>query len=233
MGSFRKGRSKTNALEGLKSWSIYRSCRELPLSRFIDISFELNLSLLDKNYDLKTDTSPNRIPSEFLIAVWSEINLEYTELMDNGNMKSLLVATAEIELLKMNFNIITSAVEVLKEQHVPELVEILKECGYNFPFNPNEPIKYQKDLGRVLTQAKALIVQIRIKEGDAHSLAPKENNAVQTSRDDWTDSLIALSDDAGYPIEPAKITVYEYATRYHNLIKKFNARIQNAKIPHV
>lgn len=203
------------------------------MSRFIDISLDLNLSLLDKNYDPETDTSPNKIPSEHLIAVWAEINLEYTELMDNGNMKSMLTSTAELELLKLKFNIIAMLVEVLKEQHIPELVEMLIEFGFNFSFDPKDSVKYQKDLGRVLSQAKALVVQIRVKEAEIRGLAPKDEQEGTTTRDDWEDSLIALSDDAGYALDTAKLTVYQYATRYKNLMRKFQSKIQNTKIPNV
>lgn len=231
--SSRKGRSTTKASRDSESWSIYRSCRELPLSKFIDITLNKNLSLLDKNYNLDADVSPDRVPSEFLLAIWAEINLEYTELMDNGSMKTLLENTASIELLRINFNLITSMVEVLTQMHVPELVDILKEYGYNFQFDPNNPVKYQKDLARVLTQAKALIMQIKMKEAEARAIAPKEEAAGEATQDDWEDSLIALSDDAGYPLDPSKITVYQYTSRYKNLMRKFQSKIQNAKIPHV
>lgn len=203
------------------------------MSKFIDISYNQNLSLLDKNYDPETGISSSIVPSEVLEKTWADINLEYTELMDNGTMKSLLTTTAEIELLKLNFSLITSVVEVLKEHHVSELVDILKEYGYSFPFDPKDPVKYHKDLGRVLTQAKALIVQIRIKESEAREVAPKEEQAGQATRDDWDDILIALSDDAGYDLDSNKLTVYKYTTRYKNLLKKISAKIQNAKIPHV
>ena len=201
------------------------------MSRFIDISLEQNLSLLDRNYDPDTDVSTTRVPSDFLIAIWAEINLEYTELMDNGSMKSLLTNTAEIELLKMKFNLVTSLVETLTVTYVPELVDMLKEMGYNFQFDPKDPVRYHKDLSRVVTQSKNLVVQIRIKEAESRTLAPKEGTTGEASRDDWEDSLISLSDDAGYPLDPETMTVYQYATRYKNLMKKYQSKIKTPRLP--
>jgi hypothetical protein len=208
-------------------WNIYRSCRELPLDIFIDVSINGNLSLLDKNYDPTSDLSPAPVPFDILNEVWSDLNLEYTELMDNGTMKTLLIHGIDSEVLKSKFMIISTLVQALGVVYDKEMVDMLKDYGYKFSFDHSQPEKYYKDLSRVTTLSKNLLVQITLKEGEVQKLKPDTSERKDPSIDDWTSSKIALDDDAGFAIDWGKKTVYEYTQRHKNLVAKLKQKIKN------
>lgn len=150
--------------------------------------------------------------------------------MDNGTMKSLLTNACETELLKIKFSMITSLVDALSVMHDPELVDMLKELGYRFPFDPSDSIKYHKDLSRVLTLAKSIIVQIRNKEAEARSKSPAETSTAEPTVDDWQDSIVAIREDVKYHVKPEEITVYEYARMHKNLIRKLQSKIKKPRL---
>lgn len=202
------------------------------MNRFIEISVTKNLSLLDKNYNPVTDSTPVRIPVEYLATIWADINLEYTELVDGGSIKSMLTRTAEAEALRMKYVMVTALVEGLSVQYHEDFVNMLQELGYSVSLDLNDKEKYTKQLSRIMTQAKNLLVQIKAKEGEVvKAPAPEdgEEKDPESSLDEWHNNMIAIREDVGYHVKTEDITVYEYTQMRKNLIKKLEYNLSKAR----
>lgn len=226
--------SEMKASDGLKSWNIYTSCRELMLDRFIEISADGNLFLLDKSIDPKNENSVSKVPPHVLVATWSEINIEYASLMDNGKQKRLLTDGVDSEVKQLELDIILSTVRVLNETYDSGLVDILKGYGYRFKYDPRNAEQYHKDLARVISLSNKRKIDIIEKERELQRLSGEENVKIKNEKDGWTEILVALSDDVGYPLRADAITVYEFTVRHKNLVKKLKTREKEAsKMAHL
>lgn len=225
-------RSMQKTLEDSKSWNIYRSIKELPLERFIRMSTDpdMNLSYLDKDYNEKDDRS--NIPSEVFIGIWAEITMEFTEGFDLGSLKESLSLKVTIDHLHTKFSTIISIIGVLNQSYEQELVDILKEYGYNFSFDHTNEDKYRKDLKRVTSLAKNILVDIRRKEAELMVTVPQEEGKTKTL-DDWEEDIIILNDEAGFRIDWSVETVSTYIKRYKRLLKKLQAQQKKPKLPNV
>lgn len=197
----------------------------MPLKLFIDISVTENLSLLDKNYNIEKDISI--VPVSVLVQAWSDINLEYTGYMDDGTIRRLTTLLIDIEVLKIKSNIINNTLTILTEGYDEELVNILREFGYNFKFDKENKALFLADVNRVASMSKSLLVKIKTKEAQARTHIPEEKEQRKITMEDWLDSLVLLSDDAGYPVRSEDVTVYEYTRRHNNYMRKMRSKIKN------
>lgn len=219
------GTLKTKASKDLKSWNICTSCRELLLGKFIEISDTGNMALLDKDYDPKRNS---KVPPHILLEAWGNINMEYTQLMDSGKIKRLLSDGVDNEVRRLELEIIMSVIKVLNETYDSGLVKILNGYGYKFKFDHTNKDTYYRDLNRVITLSKNRIVSIREKDAEMQRLMKEEDVQARNEEDSWTELLITLSDDAGYPLDRNKITVYEFCVRHKNLLKKMKMEAKSA-----
>lgn len=209
--------------EDLKSWNIYRSIRELPLDRFIRISTDadMNLSYLDKDYPNTNDIS--NCPTMELFEVWDKINMEYTNEMDTGLLKETISLHITIDHLVVKFQTIAGIITVLNQSYDADLIEILKEYGYNYAFNWDKQDQFKTDLKRVISVSKNILVDIEKKKSDLVSMMPTGESKTKTV-DDWEEDMIILNDDAGYPIDWSTETVSTFIKRYKRLLKKLKAQ---------
>lgn len=220
----------TNPLppDGSKSWNIYRSCRDLPMNRFIEISKDGNFSLLDRKCNNEEYVSP--VPPGVLLDAWGEINLEYTELMDNGKLKRLLLNGIDTEVKRANLEIVAGLVKVLTDQYDEGLVKVLKGYGFDYEFDYKDEKAYYKDLTKVTAQSKTWLVQILTNEKELDEAA-QSNKAGNTRETDWTELFFAITNHFKIPmIEPEKITVYGFIVQYKNFIKDLTQRSKSKKI---
>lgn len=222
------GQSATKASNDSRSWNIYTSCKELSLSRFIDISIDGNMALLDPEYNGEGLSS---VPPDILLKAWTEISLEYTQLMDNGKLKTLLKNGVDSEVLRLELDVIYSVVNVLSTCYDTGLVKILKGYGYNFNYDYKNPESYFNDLAKVISLSKRKKVEILTKEEEINRASTDEGSKREATKEDWIRDLVALSDDSGYKLDPDQISVFEYTVRYKNLLDKIKLqRKQNSKI---
>lgn len=195
-------KSEMKAFKGSKSENIYLSLRELPLDRFITLQETNNLILLEKTEEVTA--SPERLEE-----VWSEMNIDFATKMDNGDLKSRYRLETEARVLAYRLETIYILLDLIEQEYKPEIASMLKELGFHI-----NPDNMEKSLRNATTKAKSIILQIKKIQADVKPSAQGESN--------WTEILVALSDEAKYQIDPSKITVEEYIIRH----KKYILRLE-------
>lgn len=229
--SFRTENTTPKASQRLKSWSMYNSCKELTLDKYIEITETANYSLLDKNYDKETDVSSSPVPAEDLIKKWEEIEIEYTSLMAGRRLNESTVLQVHIELLMLKYDILLKSIELLRNDDSEHLRNTLKDLGYPLKSKFSYREKYLKELDIIFKKAKSIHIEIDKKVNEFNKINTVPNEAKNISKEDdlWIDSLIVLSDFAGYNIKASEITVYEYAKRFKAYLRQ--AEKQQKKKP--
>lgn len=217
----------------MKKLNIYRSCKELPLDRFIEMWSNAGiLSYLVKGYDPEREDMNTGANQDELRIIWEDIKLEYTSLMDKGNLARMIKASVSIELLSMKLETIIGCVRILNIIHEATCVQILRDLGFDFPFDKANPEQYNADLKRVLSLSKPMEVDLIMMKADFDSMKVKDSGEPNKEGDEWQDALIILSDEAGQRLDPKQMTVYEFARRHSNYIQKIKLRIAQAKKGH-
>lgn len=212
--------------------SIYISCRELPLDRFRKMWREGETPLyLDRGYDPNIEDYHTTVHPDILVELWGHIQLEYTELMDGGNLARTLKAALRIEECRIKYDLINSCIALLSIYHSPEVITILSELGYSVSTDPNQDMElYLLELNRIRSLAKEIQVEIDILRGELDNpVAPVKT---EDDSDDWLDTLLLLEEDCGFRLLEESIVVYEYTRRVKKYMKKLKQKIQQAKKGH-
>jgi len=179
---------------------IYTTCSDLPLIRFIRCVCDSDL----KQLVIEGEVSP-----EELIDGWQSIYQEYIELSGAAGNDYQLKLTAEISQLFIKYTTITEAVELSRKYRYDDIIKMLKSEGYNFQFNHNDPESYHKDLDRVLSRAKSLLVQKEQKEGQLAKMQEGQKGE-KITRAYFDNRLNALSIHYKHHINEHEITVSRY-----------------------
>src|SRR5690349_8028649 len=118
---------------------IYKTCSDLPLIRFIRCICDNDLHQLVIEGEATDDE---------LKEGWQAIYQEYIELSGTAATDHQSTLTAEIAQLFYKHTAITEAVELSRKYRYDEIIKMLKNEGYNFQYNHNDPESYHKDLDR-------------------------------------------------------------------------------------
>lgn len=186
---------------------VYEHCSEFPLSRFITCLCEEDYSVMliegeATEYELKQ--------------AWSKIYDEFLDLKGKDSPNEFLTLFNEYESLFYKHTVIEKCVELLKWYHDERLIEILKKSGYNFPFNHEDTERYLKDLDRVLTRSKKLILDMEVRRGQLDAIQ-RANAGIKIDRNYFDTILVTLSKFSQYHIDEEKTTV----GRYINLLNMY------------
>lgn len=190
----------------------YKTCAELPLDNFIEITITGDLQ------PLIVEGNPT---TEQLQTAWSEIFMEYSDLAPNVDQTYLLNLTRDIKVIEGKLQIIQSIVNVLSETYLEKPIEILREFGFYFEYTPET---LEQDLLNTVTQARSLLVAKQVKEGE-YAKYNEDNKGKQVTRNDYENILAALSAFQGYNLDSKVLTV----SRFVAIFNRYNK--QNGKQP--
>lgn len=156
-----------------------------------------------------------------LHAHWVIINQQYVDLAGDTLNKAAISLELEVEALAHRITSIYEALEILRTYRVDELVELLQKEGYRFQFNSDDLVSYYKDLSRVSTRAKTLIVELETKTAQ---LARQHDSkgGEKIARDHFESWLVVLSKFMGHNLNPDELTVARYAT----IMKHYNSHCE-------
>jgi hypothetical protein len=142
---------------------------ELPLIRFIDISIDKNLSLLDKSIERESGAVSD-IPLSELQSEWHKIEMEFTDIMDTGTISDLYRSFIEMEGMKLKLSIVISAMDFFNKQgindsekcsdYAVEVISILRGIGFRLKFDFNNKQAFEQDMKRLVSLSKNISVQI-------------------------------------------------------------------------
>lgn len=179
---------------------VYEHCNEFPLSRFITC-------LCDNDYSVML--IDGEATEEELQQAWAKIYDEYLDLTSKNNNNEFLFLWNEYESLFYKHTVIEQCVELLKWWHDENLVGILKQHGYNFPFNPEDTERYWKDLERVVTRSKKLLLDMKVRKEQLDAIQSASSGA-KIDRNYFDTILVVLSKFSQYHIDEEKTTVGRY-----------------------
>lgn len=179
---------------------IYKSCSDLPLIRFIRC-------ICDD--DLRQLIIEGEATQYELSEGWQTIYQEYIELSGNTGTDYVATLTAEIAQLFFKYTAISEAVELSRKYRYDNIIKMLKDEGYRFPFDHNDPVAYHKDLDRVLNRAKTLLVQREQKEAQLAKLQEGQKDD-KITRVHFDNRLNALSIHYKHHINEHEISVSRY-----------------------
>lgn len=179
---------------------IYKTCSDLPLIRFIRCVCDNDL------LQLVIEGEPG---AEEIAEGWQSIYQEYIELSGAAGKDYQTILTAEISQLFIKYTTIAEAVELSRKYRYDEVIKMLKDEGYNFQFNHNDTAAYHKDLDRVMSRAKSLLVRKEQKEGQLNKLLEGQKGE-KITRAYFDNRLNALSIHYKHHVNEHEITVSRY-----------------------
>lgn len=211
-------KQKSQLLEGLtpsQLSSIYISCMDLPLDRFIMIhSYGEPVAWLDKSYDPDKEDHHLEVPHDRLEQIWGDIQLEYSALSDGGKLARTLSMTYKISALRIKFQLSKYCLYALGMTYDPDLASILRSYGYDLPLNPDEKEEYHANLRAMEVMTLECQAEIQMLEGEL--MEPARNAQAKKDPDPgvtWIKSFLVLEEDAHFKVKPEEMTVAEYIER--------------------
>ena len=180
---------------------IHNSCNTLTLSKFITCVCDDDYSVLveDGSYT-----------NEKITEAWQQVYTEYVTLTENTATIQAMALVDEINYWNLQHKVIVESVNLLKVWRSEELITILKEKGYLFEYSATDLDAYQKDLERVLTRSKTILVQQAERERELATLS-KDNEGKKSTRADFDSNIIVMSKFMGVMINDNETTVARYA----------------------
>lgn len=194
----------------MKLGKIYKSCDTLPLSRFINILIDGNVSEL-----IIWGWADHRT----LRSVWDKLFQEYTEMSQDSTHQHLLTTVKEYTQLINKIEIVQILITSLAKRRHLGIIQALKKFGFHQPFTP---VSMEKDIKSVIAKVKSWVFRAnKLYE----ELKSTENTKNEVKRSDFSDLLAELGHFQGYHIDPRKTTVSEYVA----VLNRFKKHIENGK----
>lgn len=198
----------------MKLATIYDSCHDLPLKRFIKCMVTGKLKYLVKSGYATTRQIKD---------AWDKISEEYIELSGDKAQKAILSVVKEISQLKGKLLIIQAIVDELSMYYSQDLVNMLKSMGFNYKFDYEDKEKYLSDLKRVVSSSKPMLMRIKEREKTLDEL--NKNDGTKVTEADYDSYIASLSKFQSYFIDPEKTTVAQFIA----VVNSYKAEIENQK----
>lgn len=190
--------------------NLYTTCRELTLDRFIDCIIHGKIERLIKHGTATHDE---------LNAAWSQIYNEYLELVNTPGHSYVMGLLNTVGGLYTRITVGEWCIKALSYQRAQSCIDRLKELGISLDFPEDNPGRYAEDLKAAAKFVKKWVVEYQMKQKEYEDYDIKQENRPITEGD-FMDGLTELSRYMGYRLNPAEITVYEYAAILRNVNRK-------------
>ncbi len=181
---------------------IHTSCSTLLLSDYIACQVSGDLTRLI----IEGMPTPEQLQQ-----AWQQICQEFFDLSEDKQASFELTLLKDIETLNLKIIIIQQSVELLQGYEIPQLIEILRKMGFNFPFDSDNETKYLADLKRVLSRAKVFVLELNEKQSQLALISKSKESSQEVSIKYYDKILAILSQHMKYNIDETKITVGRYA----------------------
>lgn len=209
-------------LASAPSFALYKTCSQLLLSRFIRI-------LVDSDYTQLTRSG--KPEQKDLLKAWTGIYLEYVSILDLPNMRYTVQLGAEIRVLETKLLLTEKILSTLYIIHDDRLTAMLRNLGFDFPFDPMQRATYYKSLEAVDQQQGTWRIELEQKEIELKQLQETDEQGEKITDDYFDDLLMILAKSQGYHLRPEGVSVSQFAVllkrhrgkadqqRYENILK--------------
>lgn len=195
--------------------NLYHHCSELPLDNFIDALVNGNTHRIVKY---------GEVPKEEIDITWQKILYEYFDLSGTKTYRTMFALNKEIIQLQARLLSVQTCLKVLNYHPDIECERILRNMGYNYPFNRENPEEYKSNLEDIEKKSRTIKVSIDIKIAEKKS-AEKGYHGGKPTEEMFMSNLIELSKYMGFRIKASEITVSEYIA----ILNKYNKEAENIK----
>ena len=158
------------------------------------------------------------VPKTWVNEAWTLINEEYAREIDNDKYVEITRSLKDIYRDTLRLMVADSCVQILVNKYSENAVEILRNIGYKYKFDPSNKDIYIRDLTRVMKNLKMLSLELETNK--------KSHNARMTvkatTREHVTETLVSLSRFMQFRIDPGKTTVKEYV----NMMNQYKKEIE-------
>lgn len=199
----------------------YKNIVDLPLTRYIDVAVNDNLSAL----------TIEGFPTELqLLEAWTEIRSQYADAMGDVEHRMYLRLLKDVTILSADYETIQKLAhfllgfhcetflrhaevnkDIFDEVHAIAL-QINKILHTSFKFDPYIPEEFRNELKRSLNQSKALKIRLDMKKIEFDVIRKGHESAEPPTKEYFHGILITLSDHAKLPLNDS-ISVYEFCER--------------------
>lgn len=191
------------------SATFHTSAYHLPLSNYIDIEVEENLSYLI----IKGEPNILELQDAF-----ENIISQVAGIMHNDKTDSMIRISKRIGLLQWEIIYVDYILKYLEElfnlhgRTYPPFCTELRKLTYDYKFDPSNAYQYKRELGFVRSRAKTLIIQRMdlLKEYQRMTGSTGTTTARKKTREDWEVEIAELSGYQGYKIDKDSTMTSEY-----------------------
>jgi hypothetical protein len=169
-------------------------------------------------------------PHNELIAVETEMRIQYADAMGDHEYRHYVNAMKEVTVLQLTLTQIESLIEVLRDAYHPVFAKELNDLlRCNLQFDVSDPKQYDHNLDRAFRRSRSYKMRIDLKSIEIRKLELKYMGGNgKPAREYFYGLLISLSDDAGYPLNET-VTVWEFCERIRRANRKAEQHKQAKK----
>ena len=203
-----------------RSFVLYQSINELPLSRWMDLTVDGNLYALVKS---------GEPPKEELYILEQKLRVQYADAIGDNEYRLYCSTLNEINNLEIKREQIRRLIEVMYDAYHPALGDMLNKLqNEKFDFNTTDRAKFEHLLSRAANRSKSLNIAIDLAKSKARGLEEKykAKGDAPTTRDYYYGILLTLGDEAGRDLQADIITTWEFCER----IKRANQKAERTKM---
>lgn len=143
---------------------------------------------------------------------WFGVYSKYIDLCQTTDLKYSLRLQNDVIVLGAKMERIRLALTYLQVQFDDEMIQALRDYGYNRPYNWDDQPSFLADLKWVAERSKKLRLKADLKEAELKAYQDSQKGEAP-DRVYFTKILMRLSDHAGYGLKATEITVTEFAVR--------------------
>lgn len=189
---------------------LYKDCSDLPISCFISLYFDKDISFIVKEKGLI------RASKKTLNDKWQDLYQEYNELNSNEEFTAFFIMLKRKTYLENDLMITQMIIDTLRPNYNLDLIKQLKSMGYNFKFSKES---FRDDLKKVVTRAKTKVAELNRLKRDIEPFL----NGQESTKEDFIDLISVVSKYQGYKISLTETTILEFSIvlkRYKKVIEE-------------
>lgn len=196
----------------LSGSTLHRQCSTLPLSHFIEIILNGDMSWL-----IISGTPTNAE----LLSAWEDILEEYASLIKTDKTENVFELYKKIVHTEWRLTFIEKSLLTLKMQYDEEVAGWVGEMGFGEVRYVADREEYLRSLYAIEMRAKMLIVLLNQYKAEYRLMNPErsQEDIVNNTRIRYEKEIASLSKYMGYRIVKEKTMVLEYAAIINNYLE--------------
>lgn len=211
------GRSSTspvpNSTASARPTNIFHRCTDISLESFLDCLLNRNLRRLLKYGDAQ---------DHHLAEAWEQVYTEYCDLTGSTQYKTIRTVRNDYQNLHAKREAIRCALIVLAQRYSEKMVRLIRDYGYNYAFNWEDPASYRKDMEVMTARLKALDIPLGIKKQEYERLITGYESR-EVTVNDWNMMIGQVEKFMQFHINRREITVSEFAAYKRMMELQFEA----------